>query len=373
MCLMFLFLGRFWCAICPFTKVSELVQKLWGLRLNVPPFLKEYGLVIIMIAFLELTWLEEVFHIAKSPRATAVMLLIIFTGAVGMGLFFQRKSWCRYVCPLGALAAVYSKASLFKLRSDESLCSACQTRDCVQGTATSEPCPVFETPFNLESASFCVLCGNCAKNCPHDSISLRFEGLSRDMFSWDSLPMEIVALIIMLGGVVTFLNGLDSNLWGIEDWLKTTWSPTLSFTLIFIVSLFLAWYLFKYAAKLSVTFAGGSVSDIIKSMSLPLIPLILLTHTGHAGSELLKDGAELMESLFKMAGTTGPAWLISAWSGPAEKMLSPVLIFLGLIFSLVVLTRTVRMLPMEKKALACLPFAVYFIVLAGLNFWFTMI
>ncbi len=113
LCVMFIVAGRIWCGVCPFSKVSDSLQRVVGLRLAVPDFLKEQGLWLILIAFLLLSWLEETAGIVDSPRQTAIMLLTILTGAVAFGLFFQGRVWCRYVCPIGGISHVYARGSLF--------------------------------------------------------------------------------------------------------------------------------------------------------------------------------------------------------------------------------------------------------------------
>ena len=45
--IIFLLLGRFWCAVCPFGWLSDQVQKLVGVGRPVSPFLKRYGIWII--------------------------------------------------------------------------------------------------------------------------------------------------------------------------------------------------------------------------------------------------------------------------------------------------------------------------------------
>jgi len=50
--IIFLFLGRFWCAICPFATINDLVQKLVGNNRPVPRFLKKYGIWIIDAFFI---------------------------------------------------------------------------------------------------------------------------------------------------------------------------------------------------------------------------------------------------------------------------------------------------------------------------------
>ena len=45
--ILFLFLGRFWCAICPFATINDVVQTLVGSNKPAPIFLRKYGIWII--------------------------------------------------------------------------------------------------------------------------------------------------------------------------------------------------------------------------------------------------------------------------------------------------------------------------------------
>ena len=58
--IIFLFLGRFWCAICPFAKINDLVQNFVGNNRPVPKFLKKYGIWIIDALFIFITWSDHV-------------------------------------------------------------------------------------------------------------------------------------------------------------------------------------------------------------------------------------------------------------------------------------------------------------------------
>src|SRR5450759_2605975 len=63
--ILFVFVGRFWCAICPFGAVSDLVQKIVGHNRPVPTFLKKYGLWMIDGSFILITWSDHVFGIVE--------------------------------------------------------------------------------------------------------------------------------------------------------------------------------------------------------------------------------------------------------------------------------------------------------------------
>ena len=72
--IIFLFLGRFWCAICPFAKINDLVQNFVGNKRPVPKFLKKYGIWIIDALFIFITWSDHVWGIVESPWGSGMLL-----------------------------------------------------------------------------------------------------------------------------------------------------------------------------------------------------------------------------------------------------------------------------------------------------------
>ncbi len=243
LCVMFIVAGRIWCGVCPFSKVSDSLQRLVGLRLAVPDFLKEQGLWLILIAFLLLSWLEETAGIVDSPRQTAIMLLTILTGAVAFGLFFQGRVWCRYVCPIGGISHVYARGSLFKVRPQEAICADCTTKDCVVPDAQYAGCPMHLSPFAMDSVANCNLCGACLKRCQHGSLRVSLEAPSQDLAASSTMPPVVLWLIALLAGLISFLNGLDSGRLPLEAWVDQAAYPVLAKTLLMAVVLAASWWL----------------------------------------------------------------------------------------------------------------------------------
>ena len=116
-CLVFVMMvvvGRAWCAMCPFGGFAEWVQRrtFWqrtqktlGLGRKFPEPLARLGFVLPVVTFLLLTWIEEYFNIAGpgNPAATSFMVIGIVSSALIFFLVFERRTFCRYICPLTSL------------------------------------------------------------------------------------------------------------------------------------------------------------------------------------------------------------------------------------------------------------------------------
>ncbi|MBU4340520.1 MAG: 4Fe-4S binding protein, partial [Euryarchaeota archaeon] len=170
--ILFLLFGRFWCSVCPMSRVSDEVQKKVGMNKKVPKFLQQYGVWIIIAAFIIITWSDIVFGLVESPTNTGYLLLFVFAGVVLMGAMFEKRAWCRYLCFLGGLSSNYSMNSALELRANSEICKTCKDPTCYKGTEKVEGCSMFEYPRTMDSNRFCNFCANCIKNCPHDAIKI---------------------------------------------------------------------------------------------------------------------------------------------------------------------------------------------------------
>jgi MauM/NapG family ferredoxin protein len=77
---------------------------------------------------------------------------------------FERRNWCKNLCPLGTLLGILARFSLFK-RLPSRLCADCG--DC------REHCP---TTFDEEifQKSDCILCMDCERKCRSNRVKFRF-------------------------------------------------------------------------------------------------------------------------------------------------------------------------------------------------------
>ena len=191
--LSFVFLGRAWCLVCPIGAAGEWVQRLrlWGrsrytagLELPWPRRLRNLWLATGL--FLAFVWLDNGYGMSNSPRLTAGLIAVLTLASAWIGLVFERRAFCRYVCPLTAFIGLNSLFSTLELRRREAeVCRAdCATKDCYRGNATTYGCPMGEFPGGaMDTNLFCILCTECIKGCGHDNIGLRLRAPGQDLWA----------------------------------------------------------------------------------------------------------------------------------------------------------------------------------------------
>ncbi|MDH4319120.1 MAG: 4Fe-4S binding protein, partial [Desulfobulbaceae bacterium] len=174
------FLGaRIWCSLCPMGALNDLINRFFSLGRKVPAFIRDKGVYLSAVGLLIITWGETASAMPSSPFATAILLLSIGSAVAVSAILFQRRVWCRHLCPLGRMAGVFSGCSLIEWRSNSSICnSACSDHFCYTGRDGTEGCPMLQGPFALNSNQNCILCGNCLKTCENNSptLNLRMPG-----------------------------------------------------------------------------------------------------------------------------------------------------------------------------------------------------
>lgn len=95
---------------------------------------------------------------------------LLFFIVLGLNLF-ERRFWCKYLCPLGALLGLLSRYALVR-RSVSEGCHSCGACDAVcQGNAASSGKEDWKK-------SECLLCMNCDDVCPKNAVRFGFTGRS---------------------------------------------------------------------------------------------------------------------------------------------------------------------------------------------------
>ncbi|MGB6169561.1 MAG: 4Fe-4S binding protein, partial [Geitlerinemataceae cyanobacterium] len=140
---------------------------------------------------------------------SSCLLLLITAGAVIFSMLFERRFWCRYLCPIGGMNGLFAKLSMTELRAKKGICSAeCTTYQCYQGGPPkgegleTEGCPLYSHPAQLEDNRNCVLCMTCLKACPHRSVEVNLRPPGIELWT-THVPhaYEVALLFLLLGGV----------------------------------------------------------------------------------------------------------------------------------------------------------------------------
>ena len=188
--------ARIWCSVCPMGAVNDLLNRVGNKKFKVPAFIRNQGIYLSALGLAVIIWAEAASKMPYSPMATGLLLLSIASFAVLSGIFYERRLWCRYLFPLGRLAAIFSGCSVIEWRSNSSICnSTCKDNSCYKGNDTTRGCPLYQGPFSLSSNQDCILCGNCVKTCPNDSPALNLRMPGHEL--WAALRPEKVTTIFV--------------------------------------------------------------------------------------------------------------------------------------------------------------------------------
>lgn len=115
-------------------------------------------------------------HHAPFFRAHGILLSAFFI-LISFGMVFRRY-WCRNICPMGAILALFSDWALFK-RNVSSSCTSCGlcVEKCGMGTISNDG-------YGTKEGE-CILCMTCQKVCPENSITFRTKQPAEQRYAVD--------------------------------------------------------------------------------------------------------------------------------------------------------------------------------------------
>jgi ferredoxin len=354
----FVLVGRLWCVMCPFGTMNDWATKIAKPQRMFPRALR--GLWLATLLFVILTWADEQLGIIRSPLMTAWLIILLSLAAVATGLFFQRRSFCRYLCPITGLQGLYSMMSPVELRSqDRSECGQGCRQDCYRGSEDAAGCPMFEFPMTLERNTFCNFCFECVKSCPKENLTLRLRSFGADLWASTKRYLDEAYLALALVGITTLVTAQMLSSW--SDWtyqlsrlipvsIRTLMKPitylTLTESLVFFIGSLLVFPLLGYLAALFAKRAlkDGAVENrkIFVGMAYMFIPIGLAMHLAHNLSHLLTEGQGVFPA-FRHALAGYGFWTVGEPDWQAQPLasldivyaLQMLLLLAGLIFSVV--------------------------------------
>ncbi len=212
--------GRSWCGICPLPMPGEWLQR--GALLG--PRGKTRGLGLKWPARLRGTWLQAGGFAAiglfsavtlTQPGVTGWVLLAIIALATVTGLVFERRAFCRYLCPIGGISGLYANLAPVEVRiKDPEICRRHPEKSCYRGSAGAYGCPWGVFPAALKENSNCGLCMECLRACPKDNIAVNVRPFGSDVGYRISSSLDAAAFaLVMLSSALVF-SALFLGPWG---------------------------------------------------------------------------------------------------------------------------------------------------------------
>ena len=214
------FFGRGWCAVCPIPLPGEWLQR--GGVLS-PPHKKPNWLNLRWPKFLRNIWLQNISFLLlalfssvllTTPNITGIVLAAMLFAAIGLSTVFERRAFCRYLCPVGGFIGLYSQTAPIELRiKDKQVCVTCDGKPCYNGSQAGYGCPWDVFPGGLTKNTYCGLCMECIRTCPHDNIAINLRPFSTDLAKPSTRMDEAFKAFIMLGSAMIYA-GVLLGPWG---------------------------------------------------------------------------------------------------------------------------------------------------------------
>ncbi len=275
-------LSRVWCTICPIPGFGDWLQRRGfikkqedyhplGLNKSWPPRFRNIWLQ--NFGFLTVATFSAL--LVTRPVVTGIMLTTLFVLATVLAVFYAKRVFCRYLCPVGGFLGLFSMFSSAELRvKDRELCINHLGKECIKGSETSFGCPWFEYPGNMERNNFCGLCFECVKACPFSNIALNIRSFGKDILAKVGRSLdEAWKAFIMLSLAVLYIVVMQGP-WGwIRDWANVFYAPPYGFALTGLGSfdLYVGIFWGSSLGLTPATFLGFSyLSKVIARAKIPL-------------------------------------------------------------------------------------------------------
>jgi NosR/NirI family transcriptional regulator, nitrous oxide reductase regulator len=217
--------GRAWCLVCPIGALGEWVQRLslWWPSAITPGFGVRWprwlaGAWLPSAIFTGFVFLDNGYGMSNSPRLTAGLIAVMALAAVWIGVVFERRAFCRYLCPLTVPIGLGALVSVLEVRRrDGDVCARCRTKDCYAGNAGAWGCPMGEYPGGaMDTNERCILCAECVRACAHDNVTVRVRPPGRDLWAMRRARLDGAASAITIAALTM-----------VVPWLALIWLPPL--------------------------------------------------------------------------------------------------------------------------------------------------
>uniref|UniRef100_A0A7C4KGI5 4Fe-4S binding protein n=1 Tax=Anaerolinea thermolimosa TaxID=229919 RepID=A0A7C4KGI5_9CHLR len=331
------FFGRGWCAVCPIPVVGDWLQR--GAVLDPAPKAPKW-LGLRVPAKLRNMWMQNLSFtlvalfssvILTTPIVTSVVLAAMLFLAIGLSMVFERRAFCRYLCPVGGFIGLYAQTAPIELRvKDKNVCAKCIGKPCYNGSELGSGCPWDVFPGGLTKNTYCGLCMECIRTCPHDNIALNARPFSADLAKPSAKLDEAFKAFIMLGAALIYAYVLMGSNGTAKLAAYSVFTPMwFVYTAIFLTVIFILlpgmYWLAVKAGNLNLPLFGKRFAIA----STPLIPLGLMFWVAFSLSFVLTNATYILAALsdplglgWNLFGTAAMPWqpVLSALVAPAQTL-----------------------------------------------------
>jgi polyferredoxin len=370
------FFGRGWCAVCPIPLPGEWLQR--GAVLA-PPDKKPKWLNLRWPRALRNIWLQNISFLLlalfssvllTTPNITGIVLAAMLFAAIGLSTIFERRAFCRYLCPVGGFIGLYSQTAPIELRiKDKRACGNCVGKPCYNGSAAGYGCPWDVFPGGLTKNTYCGLCMECIRTCPHDNIGVNVRPFSADLAKPSTRIDEAFKAFIMLGSAMIYA-GVLLGPWGTlkDAAYNVGTSAWFVYAVTFLSIIFVILPGFFTLGILPIK-SNKPLRQHFAALSTALIPLGLMFWVAFSLSFVLTNASYILASLsdplglgWNLFGTASTAWqpMLTFILAPAQT--------LALVGGLIWSARTAQKAANETKT-SPIPVIVYFFVVTAIMLW----
>ena len=189
--------GRTFCSwVCPYHLLSELAEKI-HLKLVEKKIIKNHtfdrrvrSVFYVIFALLALVTGFTVFETISVTGIVSRALIygpgvaMIWVGVVLLfEVFYSRRAWCRYVCPIGITYGVVGAISPVRVKYNATDChhegdcrNICLVPHVLDMTIKGRAKDV-----NVDVSADCTRCGMCVDICPTNSLTFEVKGLGKHL------------------------------------------------------------------------------------------------------------------------------------------------------------------------------------------------
>jgi polyferredoxin len=370
------FFGRGWCAVCPIPLPGEWLQR--GAVLAPPDKKPKWlnrrwprafrNIWLQNISFLLLALFSSV--LLTTPNITGIVLTAMLFAAIGLSIIFERRSFCRYLCPVGGFIGIYSQTAPIELRiKDKQVCAACEGKPCYNGSDAGYGCPWDVFPGGLTKNTYCGLCMECLRTCPHDNIAVNLRSFSADLARPTARIDEAFKAFIMLGSAMIYA-GVLLGPWGeLKDAAyHVGTSAWFIYAAVFLAIIFIVMpSLFALCVTRYENFK--LFKQRFATLSTALIPLGLMFWVAFSFSFVLTNASYILASLsdplglgWNLFGTANAVWqpVLTSLLAPGQT--------LALVGGLIWSARTAQKAANDARV-SSIPVAVYCFITTLVMLW----